>query len=401
MSAHKTAQNDMYSPWLDDSLEPLIRFENVTKKYGDFTAIDNLSLTIYEREFYSLLGPSGCGKTTLMRLLAGFETVSSGKVFIGGVDMSAIAPNKRPVNMMFQSYALFPHMTVAENIAFGLKQEKRSKKEIRKRVDEMLVLVQLEEMAGRKPQQLSGGQKQRVALARSLAKKPKLLLLDEPLGALDKKLREKTQFELMNIQEELGMTFVIVTHDQEEAMTVSSRVAVMDHGKVMQVATPDIIYEMPSSRYIADFIGDVNFIEGHYLETPIDPFSVSSKLTSEENNVTSSTTKLATFSTTSHGQLQANTEKVLTHHEKVWIALRPEKIEISKDKPEADYNMIQGKVWDIAYIGNTSTYHVKLANGTTIKAQRVNRNRLSKRLITWEDDVWLYWNRDASVVLTK
>jgi putrescine transport system ATP-binding protein len=372
--------SEEYTPWLDNTTEPLIRFENVTKKYGDFTAIDNLSLDIYEKEFFSLLGPSGCGKTTLMRLLGGFETPTSGRILIGGEDMSNIPPNKRSVNMMFQSYALFPHMTVADNIAFGLKQEKRPKREIQRRVDEMLALVQLEALATRKPQQLSGGQRQRVALARSLAKKPKLLLLDEPLGALDKKLREQTQFELMNLQESLGMTFVIVTHDQEEAMTVSSRIAVMDHGKVMQVETPDMIYEMPNSRYVADFIGDVNFISGTHIRT-------------EDQQ--------ASFDTQSHGTLIANTEKVLSEAEKVWLALRPEKIEISKEKPEGQPNLIQGKVWDIAYIGNTSTYHVHLADGSTIKAQRVNRNRLNKRSITWEDDVWLYWNLDASVVLTK
>ncbi len=398
MTSHKKDQTKVFTPWLDSSIEPLIRFENVTKKYGNFTAIDNLSLNIYEREFYSLLGPSGCGKTTLMRLLAGFEKPTSGKVFIGGVDMSAIAPNKRPVNMMFQSYALFPHMSVADNIAFGLKQEKRSKKEIRQRVDEMLAMVQLEAMADRKPQQLSGGQRQRVALARSLAKKPKLLLLDEPLGALDKKLREQTQFELMNIQEELGMTFVIVTHDQEEAMTVSSRIAVMNQGEVIQVDTPDMIYEMPSSRYIADFIGDVNFIEGHYLGTceEQDTAPADSVLAA-----TSTDTNMAKFSSKAHGELHANTEKVLSAQDKVWLALRPEKIEISVAKPDGDYNMIQGKVWDIAYIGNTSTYHVQLLDGSIVKAQRVNRNRLNKRLITWDDEVWLYWDIDASVVLTE
>lgn len=372
-----------FAPWLDNHTEPLIRFENVTKKYGDFTAIDNLSLDIYEREFYSLLGPSGCGKTTLMRLLAGFETPTEGRILIGGVDMSKIPPNKRPVNMMFQSYALFPHMTIAENIAFGLKQEKRTKKEIRQRVDEMLSLVQLEAFAQRKPQQLSGGQRQRVALARSLAKNPKLLLLDEPLGALDKKLREQTQFELMNLQERLGMTFVIVTHDQEEAMTVSSRVAVMDHGQVMQVDTPDAIYEAPNSRYVADFIGDVNFIEA---------------------NVMQQSQQQVTLETQSHGHLladlQSDDKRTFSVGTAAWLALRPEKIEISKEKPSQKHNVIQGKVWDIAYVGNTSTYHVHLSDGTTIKAQRVNRNRLKKRLITWEDDVWLSWNDDAPVVLT-
>lgn len=379
-SSEKANPSAEFAPWLDDSVKPIIRFENVTKKYGDFTAIDNLSLNIYEKEFYSLLGPSGCGKTTLMRLLAGFETPTSGRILIDGEDMSRVPPNKRPVNMMFQSYALFPHMTVAENIAFGLKQEKRPAKEIRRRVNEMLGLVQLEAMANRKPQQLSGGQRQRVALARALAKRPKLLLLDEPLGALDKKLREQTQFELMNLQEDLGVTFVIVTHDQEEAMTVSSRIAIMDHGKVMQVDTPDMIYEVPNSRYVADFIGDVNILEGSYQKT-------------HAGN--------AYFSTSHASEFVATTDQNLTANDNVWLALRPEKIEISKEKPEGQQNMIKGKVWDIAYIGNTSTYHVQLEDGSTIKAQRVNRNRLNKRSITWEDDVWLYWNLDACVVLTQ
>ncbi|MEH6445501.1 MAG: ABC transporter ATP-binding protein [Oceanospirillaceae bacterium] len=382
--SEKANTSSEYAPWLDDNVKPIIRFENVTKKYGDFTAIDNLTLNIYEREFYSLLGPSGCGKTTLMRLLAGFETPTSGRIFIGDEDMSTVPPNKRPVNMMFQSYALFPHMTVAENIAFGLKQEKRPAKEIRRRVDEMLALVQLEALANRKPQQLSGGQRQRVALARALAKKPKLLLLDEPLGALDKKLREQTQFELMNLQEDLGVTFVIVTHDQEEAMTVSSRIAIMNHGQVMQVDTPDMIYEMPKSRYVADFIGDVNIIEGTCIKTAVNA----------ENNS-------AHFSTPTQNDLIANTEKTLSVDDQVWLALRPEKIEISKEKPQGQQNLIKGKVWDIAYIGNTSTYHVQLEDGSTIKAQRVNRNRLNKRSITWEDEVWLYWNLDACVVLTQ
>ncbi|MGB1236687.1 MAG: ABC transporter ATP-binding protein [Pseudomonadales bacterium] len=379
-ASEQKSESGVFEPWADAAVEPLIRFENVTKKYGDFTAISNLTLDIYEREFYSLLGPSGCGKTTLMRLLAGFETPTSGRILIAGEDISAVPPNKRPVNMMFQSYALFPHMTIEQNIAFGLKQEKRPKREIEQRVREMLELVKLEPFAKRRPEQLSGGQRQRVALARSLAKKPKLLLLDEPLGALDKKLREQTQFELMNLQEELGMTFVIVTHDQEEAMTVSSRIAVMDHGQVMQVATPDMIYEEPSSRYVADFIGDVNFIEARYQ--------------GQQDGC-------AVFASPLQSTLYAETAKTLTDDQQVWLTLRPEKIEISKEKPQGERNVLAGKVWDIAYIGNTSTYHVKLEDGSMIKTQRVNRNRLKKRSITWEDDVWLSWKSDAPVVLTE
>ena len=252
----------VFAPWDDPQAKPLIQFRNVTKRFGDFTAIENLTQDIYEREFFSLLGPSGCGKTTLMRMLAGFENVTEGQILIAGQDMANVPPNKRAVNMMFQSYALFPHLSVWENIAFGLKREGKPKAEIDARVDEMLRLTRLVKFAKRKPHQISGGQRQRVALARSLAKAPKLLLLDEPLGALDKKLRQDTQFELMDIQEKTGTTFVIVTHDQEEAMTVSSRVAVMDEGRIIQVATPAQIYEAPNCVYVADFIGDVNIIDG-------------------------------------------------------------------------------------------------------------------------------------------
>ncbi len=252
---------DVFAPWLDPDANPIIQFKNVTKKFGDFAAVDDLTIDIYEREFFALLGPSGCGKTTMMRMLAGFEAPTEG-ISSYPVRTWPPSPNKRAVNMMFQSYALFPHLSVWNNIAFGLRRNGLPKDEIAARVDEMLRLTRLEKFARRKPHQISGGQRQRVALARSLAKAPKLLLLDEPLGALDKKLRQETQFELMDIQEKTGTTFVIVTHDQEEAMTVASRVAVMDHGKIVQVATPPDIYETPNSTYVADFIGDVNLIEG-------------------------------------------------------------------------------------------------------------------------------------------
>ena len=252
----------VFSPWDDPTETPLIQFKGVTKRFGDFTAIDNLTQDIFEQEFFALLGPSGCGKTTMMRMLAGFEHPTEGQILVGGQDLAKIPPNKRPVNMMFQSYALFPHLSVWDNIAFGLRRTDMSKTDISDRVEEMLKLVRLEKFARRKPHQISGGQRQRVALARSLAKAPKLLLLDEPLGALDAKLRQATQFELMDIQEKTGTTFVIVTHDQEEAMTVATRVAVMDEGRIMQVATPDRIYETPNSVYVADFIGDVNILRG-------------------------------------------------------------------------------------------------------------------------------------------
>ena len=253
----------VFAPWDDPNEKPLIQFIGVTKRFGDFTAIDNLSQDIYAREFFALLGPSGCGKTTMMRMLAGFEEPTEGQILLAGRDIAHVPPNQRSVNMMFQSYALFPHLSVWDNIAFGLRRAGKPKGEIETRVQEMLRLTRLEQFSSRKPHQISGGQRQRVALARSLARAPKLLLLDEPLGALDKKLREETQFELMDIQETTGTTFVIVTHDQEEAMTVASRVAVMDHGRIVQVDTPDRIYEAPNSVYVADFIGDVNFFHRH------------------------------------------------------------------------------------------------------------------------------------------
>src|SRR6056297_1377485 len=252
----------VFEPWNDPNEKPLIQFKNVTKRFGDFTAIDDQTFDIFEREFFALLGPSGCGKTTMMRMLAGFETPTQGQIILAGQDIAPIPPNKRAVNMMFQSYALFPHLSIWDNIAFGLKRDGMGRDAIGDRVGEMLKLTRLEKFAKRKPHQISGCQQQRVALARSLAKAPKLLLLDEPLGALDAKLRQDTQFELMDIQEKTGTTFVIVTHDQEEAMTVASRVAVMDHGQLIQVETPEVIYEQPNSVYVADFIGDVNLIEG-------------------------------------------------------------------------------------------------------------------------------------------
>jgi len=373
------AEQQVFAPWLDQNQQPLIRFEGVTKRFGDFTALDDLTLSIFEREFFALLGPSGCGKSTMLRLLAGFEQPTAGRIWIGGQDMTQVPPNKRPVNMMFQSYALFPHMSVEKNIAFGLKQEGQSKEAIAERVSEMLKLVQLEAFAKRKPDQLSGGQRQRVALARSLAKKPKLLLLDEPLGALDKKLREKTQFELMSLQEDLGLTFMIVTHDQEEAMTVSSRIAVMDKGKICQIDTPADIYETPHSRYVADFIGDVNFIE----VTPVATDGLSAQVRNQTG-----------------AEFRVDTDEPLPQQDTLWLAIRPEKIEVSKTEPAADSNRVQGEVWDIAYTGDYSIYHVRLDDGSTIKAQVANRRRVRNREITWEDRVWLHWSYRAAVPLT-
>ena len=367
------------NPWLDSNQKPYIQIENVTKKFGEFTAIDNLSLDIYKNEFFSLLGPSGCGKTTLLRMLAGFEDVTNGRILVDGEDMSNIPPHLRPINMMFQSYALFPHMTVEKNIAFGLKQDKLPEDEINQRVEEMLELVELTNFAKRKPNQLSGGQSQRVALARSLAKSPKLLLLDEPLGALDKRLREQTQFELMDIQEKLEVTFVIVTHDQEEAMTVSSRIGVMDSGNLIQVATPTEIYEAPVNKDVADFIGDINLLKGVYKGNN----KKGTELLSEDS-------KSIVFATQ---EVDAKLEDTM------WFAIRPEKLEISKKKPSNDLNVLKGIIEDIAYGGSFSTYHVKLDNGRILKAIRANRVRTEEHHLTWDDEVYLHWSPDSAVVL--
>ena len=366
-------------PWQDPDQKPYIRIENVTKKFGDFTAIDNLSLDIYKSEFFSLLGPSGCGKTTLLRMLAGFENVTDGRILVDGEDMSDIPPHLRPINMMFLSYALFPHMTVEKNIAFGLKQDKLPDDVINQRVEEMLELVELTKFAKRKPNQLSGGQSQRVALARSLAKSPKLLLLDEPLGALDKRLREQTQFELMDIQEKLEVTFVIVTHDQEEAMTVSSRIGVMESGNLIQVATPTEIYEAPVNKDVADFIGDVNLLKGIYKGKDKE----GTQLLSEDSNSIVYATQ----------EVEAELE------DKIWFAIRPEKLEISKRKPSNDINVLQGVIEDIAYGGSFSTYHVRLDNGRILKAIRANRVRTEEHHLTWEDEVYLHWSAHSAVVL--
>ena len=371
----------VFAPWADPNEKPLIQFKGVTKRFGDFVAIDNLTQDIYAQEFFALLGPSGCGKTTMMRMLAGFETATEGVIELAGQDIAPVPPNKRAVNMMFQSYALFPHLSVWDNIAFGLRRDSKSKDEIKARVEEMLRLVRLEKFAHRKPHQISGGQRQRVALARSLAKAPKLLLLDEPLGALDKKLRQDTQFELMDIQEKTGTTFVIVTHDQEEAMTVASRVAVMDQGQLMQVATPDRIYETPNSVYVADFIGDVNIIEGRATPEGEDGYHID----------------------WAEGQpaLTAKSSAKFDKGQKCHLAIRPEKVAISAERPADAANAVQGRVHDIAYLGNLSTYYVELADGSIIKAQTSNTRRISRRSFTWEDTVWLSWTATAGVLLAN
>ncbi len=368
-----------FAPWRDPDAVPLIRIADVTKRFGDFIAIDNVTLDIFPREFFALLGPSGCGKTTLMRMLAGFETPSAGTITIDGQNMANVPPNKRAVNMMFQSYALFPHLSVWDNIAFGLKRDRMDKDQLAARVEDMLKLTQLQQFAKRKPHQISGGQRQRVALARSLAKAPKLLLLDEPLGALDKKLRQDTQFELMDIQEKTGTTFVIVTHDQEEAMTVASRVAVMDHGQLIQVDTPAHIYEQPKSVYVADFIGDVNLIEGRVAAE-----GGAAELDWAEGR----------------SPLVGQSGGTLAKGAKATFAIRPEKIAISRDEPEAR-NRVRGKILDIGYLGNLSTYHVELPEGPVIKCEVGNRSRIDRRDFTWEDEVWLSWSDTAGLVLPE
>ncbi|SMC84515.1 ABC transporter ATP-binding protein [Rhizobium sp. RU36D] len=373
-----------FSPWTDPAAVPFIRFENVTKRFGDFVAVSNLTLDIYEREFFSLLGPSGCGKTTLMRMLAGFEDPTEGRILLQGKDISGVPPYKRPTNMMFQSYALFPHMSVEKNIAFGLEQDKLPKGEIDARVQEMLKLVKLEQFAKRKPNQLSGGQRQRVALARSLAKKPKVLLLDEPLGALDRKLREETQFELMDIQTKLGLTFLIVTHDQEEAMTVSDRIAVMDKGVIVQVATPAEIYEAPNSRYVADFIGDINIVEGQF-----------------EGEVAGGHQGIALVSCDGF-KVAVDQDCQVPAGSNVAFAIRPEKVRISTEPPaDTSANALHGEVWDIGYLGDFSVFIVKLDDGRMFRAAQANISRLVDRPITFGDMVWLSWPTDAGLVLTR
>ncbi|MFB7144201.1 ABC transporter ATP-binding protein [Agrobacterium deltaense] len=374
-----------FSPWDNPDAVPFIRFENVTKRFGDFVAVNNLTLDIYEREFFSLLGPSGCGKTTLMRMLAGFEEPTEGRILLQGKDISGVPPYKRPTNMMFQSYALFPHMSVEKNIAFGLEQDGLPKAEISSRVEEMLRLVKLSEFAKRKPSQLSGGQRQRVALARSLAKRPKVLLLDEPLGALDKKLREETQFELMDIQTNLGLTFLIVTHDQEEAMTVSDRIAVMDKGNVVQVATPAEIYEAPNSRYVADFIGDINIFDANVVANASD--------IGKPGLVTLDCEGL---------RVAVEQECAAATGSQVAFAIRPEKVRISLDQPaDSSINSAYGEVWDIGYLGDFSVFIVKLADGRVIRAAQANVSRLVDRPITFGDMVWLNWKPDSGLVLTR
>lgn len=366
--------------WTAPEEEPIVRIEDVTKNFGSTYAVDGISLNIHRGEFFSLLGASGCGKTTLLRMLGGFETPSSGRIYIDGQDVTHVPPYLRPINMMFQSYALFPHMTVAQNIAYGLKQERMPDVVIRERVAEMLTLVQIEKLAERKPHQLSGGQRQRVALARALAKHPKILLLDEPLGALDKKLRERTQFELVNIQERLGITFITVTHDQEEAMTMSSRIALMNEGRLEQVDSPRRIYEFPASRYAANFIGSVNLLDGYVV--------------SHENDM------VLIRSDEAGADLLVHHSQPLSIDMDVTVAVRPEKVTV-RDHYIDEPNSLNGIVKEIAYLGDVSIYHVELQSGKRVQFTQPNVLALAEQPLTWEQEVSLTWSAYSCGVLTQ
>jgi putrescine transport system ATP-binding protein len=367
--------------WENLTNEPFIRIEKVTKKFNDFVAVNNVSLDIYKGELFALLGGSGCGKTTLLRMLSGFESPTEGRVWIDGQDMTSVPPYERPVNMMFQSYALFPHMTVEQNVGYGLKHEKLTDAQRKDRVKLMLDLVQLSQFAGRKPHQLSGGQRQRVALARALAKQPKVLLLDEPLGALDKKLREHTQFEIMNIQEKTGITFVVVTHDQEEAMTLSTRIAVMDKGIIRQTGTPTEIYEFPKTKFVADFIGSINQFAGTVKSVTKDKAIVA----------------CADWA----GDIIVDRDATIDVGQNVFVAVRPEKISINKKTPAKGLNAVEGKVLDLGYFGKDSLYRVKLSSSALVRVNRVNDQRggESARVAQWEDKVWLSFEPSAAILL--
>jgi spermidine/putrescine transport system ATP-binding protein len=368
---------------------PIITFENVTKRYGKVVAVDDVSLSIDEGEFFALLGPSGCGKTTLLRMVAGFETPDEGRILIDGVDVTTVPPNRRPVNMVFQSYAVFPHMTVADNVAYGLKVDGVPAAERKRRVEEALALVKLEDYGARKPDQMSGGQRQRVALARALVKRPRVLLLDEPLSALDAKLREAMRFELTQLQQKIGITFLIVTHDQDEALAMADRCAVMNRGNLQQVGAPSDLYEFPGSRFVADFIGQVNLFEG--------ALSVD-----EPDHAEITAAELDTLVYLDHGVSGAQGASV-------WMALRPEKIELSsrqpgqtkrkmEDAPEGA-NVAEGVIRHISYLGSESLYEVELNSGRTVKALRSNLTRWDQEDFAVDQPVWLAWHACSPAVL--
>ncbi len=358
---------------------PLLEIRNLTKSFDGQAAVDDVNLTIYKGEIFALLGASGCGKSTLLRMLAGFEQPTQGQIVLDGQDLSHVPPYRRPINMMFQSYVLFPHMTVEQNIAFGLKQDKLPSNEIKSRVAEMLTLVHMQEFAKRKPHQLSGGQRQRVALARSLAKRPKLLLLDEPMGALDKKLRDRMQLEVLDILERVGATCVMVTHDQEEAMTMAGRIAIMNRGKFVQIGEPEEIYEHPNSRFSAEFIGSVNVFEGVLKERLDDALVIDSPGLRHP--------------------LKVDSDASVVDGVPVLVALRPEKVMLCDQVPKDGCNFAVGEVVHIAYLGDLSIYHVKLHSGQMLSAQLQNGHRYRKGMPTWGDEVQLCWDADSCVVL--
>jgi putrescine transport system ATP-binding protein len=360
---------------------PYVRIEGVTKTFGQAAAVDNVTLEIEEGEIFCLLGGSGSGKTTLLRMLAGFETPTDGRVYIDGQDMTDIAPCDRPVNMMFQSYALFPHMSVEKNVAFGLEQEKLPRAAISERVAQILDIVKMTAFVGRKPHQLSGGQRQRVALARALVKRPKLLLLDEPLGALDRKLREHTQFELLSIQKKLGVTFIVVTHDQGEAMTLASRIGVMNHGKIVQIGTPLDIYEYPQTKFVADFVGSVNLFEGQIVEDEADHVRIRSEELGAEVYV-------------DHG-ISSPPEAT------VWVAIRPEKISIDREESYAGANVARGTVKEVAYMGDMSIYIVELDTGKLVRVTLPNVVRRAEDRLSAAERVYLSWHASSPVILTR
>ncbi|MDG1485472.1 MAG: ABC transporter ATP-binding protein [Porticoccaceae bacterium] len=375
------------TPWLDPQAVPFIQIKNLSKQFGDFTAVDNISLDIFQGELFTILGGSGCGKSTLLRMLAGFENPSAGQIIIDGVDISDLPAYDRPVNMMFQSYAVFPHMTVAQNIAYGLQKDRLPKAEINSRVQEMLELVQLQDLAARKPKQLSGGQCQRVALARALIKRPKVLLLDEPLAALDKKLREQTQFELINLQYKLGTSFIVVTHDQEEAMTLSSRVAVMDAGRFVQTGTPLEVYEFPVNRFVADFFGTINLFDATVAS--------STQMDASTHTIEAALDKTGTL-------VKADCSHQLNQGDTISIGVRPEKLSISQKKPRGkNLTITSGVVEDLAYYGNRSIYRVRSHSGRMIQVSAQNFQRTKELVLEWDDQVYLSWDSSCSVVLPE
>lgn len=369
---------------MNDFTKPdaIIRIENISKQFkaNDYKTVDNISLDILRGESFSLLGPSGCGKTTLMRIIAGFETPDSGRIFIDGVDMTNAPPYKRPVNMMFQSYALFPHMNIWQNVAFGLEQEKLPRKEIAARVDEALGMVGMSNFSHRKPSQISGGQQQRVALARSIIKRPKVLLLDEPLGALDRQTSEKTQVELTNIQKILGISFLVVTHDQDEAMSMSDRMAVMKDGKLQQIGAPREIYDYPNSRFVANFVGSINVFHGYISDN-----SKKNRLVINSNQISSP------ILVNSYEQLNIGTE--------VWVAVRPEEMGIFSEPEDDSHNHAEGEIVDVAFFGSQIIYHVSLPSNKIIHVSVPTSARAKNPLLDYGNKAYISWDKTDGVLL--